>query len=119
MEPPSSLRKLTFGGCFNQPIAGVLWAPLLHHLSFGEYLYSSFNQPIVGIAWPDFLQELDLGVTFDQPVSDVVWPRSLRKLRFGSVSEQPFCQAGDVCDTSEAFTVERCLNSCGRPPFGT
>lgn len=45
---PPSLRRLAFGGDFNQPIAGVLWPASLHKL-LGMHM---FNQPIDGVLWP-------------------------------------------------------------------
>ncbi|CAM9575904.1 unnamed protein product, partial [Ectocarpus fasciculatus] len=80
---PETLRKLTFGREFNEPIQGILWPPSLEEIHFG----ASFNQPIQDIVWPASLRRLTFGHYFDQPV-DIDWPETLRQLTFGHCFDQ-------------------------------
>ena len=80
-----SLRRLSFGYGFDQPMAGVVWPASLQRLSFGY----GFDQPIAGIVWPASLQRLSFGYGFKQPIAGVVWPASLQRLSFGYGFDQP------------------------------
>ncbi|CAN0050594.1 unnamed protein product [Pylaiella littoralis] len=80
-----TLEELTFGGEFNQPIAGIVWPVSLLELTFGR----DFNQPILGVVWPASLRRLSFGDGFDQPVVGAVWPVGLQQLSFGHCFNEP------------------------------
>ena len=82
---PLSLRTISFGDMFNQPISGAVWPPSLQQLSFGYY----FNQPVAGVVWPASLRQISFDSNFNQPIAGVVWPASLVKLSFGYFFNQP------------------------------
>lgn len=107
---PPSLRRLSFGDEFDQPLAGVVphlvwlschddfgrdgfcrptagvvWPESVRHLSFGEI----FNQPLGGVAWPPSLRRLSLGKFFNQPLNEVSWPASLERVDFGKYYNKP------------------------------
>ncbi|CAK9062469.1 unnamed protein product [Durusdinium trenchii] len=73
---PASLRSLTFGYRYNQPLKGVTF-PALKALNFG----GCFNQPLENL--PASLEELTFGRCFDQPLSNL--PKELRTLRLGEL----------------------------------
>ena len=81
---PFSLKVLTFGESFNQPITDIMWPASLLELTFS----GQFDQPITGIVWPAFLRRLSFSSTFNQPIANVVWPSSLLALKFGHWFDQ-------------------------------
>ncbi len=82
---PASLQQISFGRCFNQPIVGVVWPASLQQHLFKDY----FNQALLGVVWPASLQQLSFGRDFNQPIVGVVWPTSLQRIFFGSDFNQP------------------------------
>lgn len=100
---PGSIRQLTFGEFFDQPL-GVL-PKSLEELTFGRY----FNQPIQGVKWPAALHTLSFGdvqsdqwlggdvlplSNFDQAIDGSTWPTSLQRLSIGGVFGQSFQRLG-------------------------
>ncbi|CAM9674777.1 unnamed protein product [Ectocarpus sp. 4 AP-2014] len=82
---PMSLRQLTFGEGFNQPIERATFSVSLQRLTFGQ----QFDQPIERAEWPDSLQALIFGENFNCPVNNVRWPASLQELTFGECLDLP------------------------------
>lgn len=76
---PASLREISIGNLFNQPLVGVQLPPSLIKLKLG----SNFNQPLVGVNFPPTLVDLDCGHTFQQPLVGVTFPPNLRRLDIG------------------------------------
>ncbi len=60
---PDTVKALSFGDDFNQPIASIVWPGSLQQLVFGR----SFNQHITGVVWPASLQQVSFGEYFNQP----------------------------------------------------
>ncbi|CAM9760169.1 unnamed protein product, partial [Laminaria digitata] len=103
---PISLRKLSFGDDFDQPIDKVVWPALLQSLFLGDcfthsinevtwpaslrelFLGESFNKDVDGVCWPASLRELHFGVSFNQDIAEVAWPDSLRELSLGDSFNQ-------------------------------
>eukprot|EP00903_Cladosiphon_okamuranus_P010478 g9914.t1 len=79
VEWPESLKELTFGRCFNQPVEDVRWPSSLPKLKFG----GRFNQSVKGRAWPASLQEVAFSGRFGQPIAGIRWPPYLKRLTFG------------------------------------
>lgn len=83
---PDSLKKLTFGQNFNQPLDKEVKLPgSLQALTFGE----NFNQPLDNIEFPGDLRKLTFGKSFNQSLDKVTFPDKLRALRFGKNFKQP------------------------------
>lgn len=77
---PSKLQTLTFGYTFNQPLDQNIFPTTLKSLEFGYY----FNQQI--IALPSTLQTLVFGHEFNKPI--ITLPSTLQTLVFGTSFNQ-------------------------------
>jgi hypothetical protein len=75
---PKSLKSLTFGIDFSQPIGSYLRA-------FG----GRFNQAIIPGVLPKSLKSLNLGWEFNLPIGPGVLPESLESLTFGADFNKP------------------------------
>ncbi|CAM9115488.1 unnamed protein product, partial [Hapterophycus canaliculatus] len=110
IEWPPSLRQLSFGTRFCQPIGcGVRWPSSLQQLSFKHRFTESitaqdmwprslerlvffgggFNESLTAdlVAWPPNLRKLVLGYGFKKSITGDVWPSSLQDLSLGGFNE--------------------------------
>lgn len=81
------LKVLKLGGCFNQPIGGVMWPSTLEKLVFKD-----LRQPVQEVQWPPRLDELALLGRFNRAITIVAWPTSLEILSSGRKFQKPVCE---------------------------
>lgn len=113
MQWPGSLKELTFGRCFNQPVEDVRWPSSLLRLRFG----GRFSQPVQGAVWPASLEEVQAPGSFGQPIAGIAWPSSLKRLTFGppgSVARPGVASARAAERTAERDTTAAVSISCKR-----
>lgn len=76
---PQSLRNITFGNSFDEPIDYLKLPSGVEHLTFGD----SFNQNLDLLRLPENLRSLTFGVHFNQDLERVKFPKRLVSLTFG------------------------------------
>ncbi|EFA82751.1 Putative calmodulin-binding protein [Heterostelium album PN500] len=81
---PQSLRVLTLGVMFQQPIYAGDFPPLLEELNFGD----GYDLPFEVGVLPPALKTLTFGHSFNQPLKESVLPNGLTKLVFGDKFNQ-------------------------------
>lgn len=96
---PQTIRKITFGLKFNQPLHGIQWPSSLQQLTFGRsfdqkvdfegalpaslkslHFGQNFQQTLRHVQWPDGLEELSLSSSFNESLREVDLPQGLRCL---------------------------------------
>eukprot|EP00434_Breviolum_minutum_P018350 symbB.v1.2.016191.t1/scaffold1223.1/size130870/4 len=102
---PQSLRNITFGNSFDEPIDYLKLPSGVEHLAFGD----SFNQNLDLLRLPENLRSLTFGVHFNQDLERVKFPKRLVSLTFGWDFDQSLAGV-DLPDSLRSLAFGYCFD---------